>query len=59
MDGKGCLYHSNGQIRYKGGYKDNVYSGYGELYTQYEVYKGHYRDGLYYGKGKLSWADGE
>lgn len=63
--GKGRLFDSQGNLVYRGSFKDNLYDGYGEKYEQINsvfdekisdiycvVYKGFYKNGIPHGKGK-------
>ena len=52
-DGKGILYHKNGNIKYTGYWKDSTYHGQGKLYNYDGLvqYDGAFVNGYYHGQG--------
>lgn len=54
-DGEGTIYHPNGGVRYKGGFKNNKFDGYGEFFTVNGTleYVGYWRAGKKHGMGKF------
>ena len=59
-DGKGIIYYKNGQIRYKGDFKDGEFEGYGIYVVENgEYYMGEFKKGLMNGKGILYYKNGQ
>jgi hypothetical protein len=59
-EGNGCVYFTDGQILYKGSFKDNKWNGKGEAYFQNGElqYVGNYENDKWHGQGKVYYDSG-
>jgi len=61
VNGNGTEFYENGGIRYKGGFKNNLYHGYGHFYNKNGTlkYNGSFSEGNYHGKGTYYYDNGK